>query len=197
MSVSLVRRLLLFAAALSIAFATSPLRAETAAPTPAFTASLTPDANTALGLDRLNNHEKNALDNLIARDVASARQGGVTAFRGTFSSRRTAAERTQAGLDKLSAAELAQLDERVAATLATRPLLVTHPPRPADTEGIDVTAALKPEIHGRVTVGYAWSKYGDYRYGSVETYYHDPASRVTFGLGLYTGRGNGSDCFRY
>lgn len=187
-------RLSLRTAGLCLALVTGQL---CAAPAPAFTASLPPATAEALGLTRLSDAETTTLDTLVARDVAAARQGGVTAFRGTFSSRRTPTERTTAGLDKLSAAELAQLDERVATAIATRPLLVTKPAPPADPGGIDVSDALKPEIHGRVTLGYAWSKDGNYRYGSVESYYYDPASRVTIGLGVSTGRGSGSSCFRY
>lgn len=194
MLVSLLRRLFP-AAALCLALAVSHLSA--AEPAAGFLASLAPATWNASGLARLTAAEKTALDALVARDVAAARQGGVTAFRGTFSTRRTAAERTSAGLDRLSPAELNQLDESVAVTLATRPLLVAKPPRPTDTAGIDVSAALKPEIHGRVTLGYAWSERGSYRFGSVETYYYDPASRVTLGLGIATGRGSGRGCFGY
>lgn len=190
MVVSSLRRLLPFAAALCLALSA------TAAPEPAFIASLAPATASALGLDRLTAAERDALDALVARDVASARQGGVTAFRGTFSGRRAPAERMQAGLAKLSADELARLDEHVAAALAQRPLLVARPPRPADTEGIDVSAALKPELHGRVTLGYGWGSGGSYRFGSVETTYYDPASRVTLGVGLAAVSGRGA-CFRY
>lgn len=194
MPVLLLRRIF-SVTALGVALAAPLLSA--AEPAAGFLASLTPATWHASGLDHLTAAEKTALDALVARDVAAARQGGVTAFRGTFSTRRTPAERTQAGLDRLSAGELSQLDASVAAALATRPLLVPKPPRPANTGGIDVSAALQPEIHGRVTLGYAWSKDGDYRYGSVETYYYDPASRITLGLGLSTGRGSGRGCFRY
>ena len=194
MPASLLRRISP-AIALCLALAAPLLPA--AEPAAGFLSSLVPATWNASGLDQLTAAEKTSLDALVARDVAAARQGGVTAFRGTFSTRRTPVERTQAGMDRLSPAELHQLDESVAATLATRPLLVAKPSRPADTAGIDVSAALKPEIHGRVTLGYAWSERGSDRFGSVETYYYDPTSRVTLGLGISTGRGSGRGCFGY
>ncbi len=196
MPAPLLSRILPAAALLLTTLVAGPLRAESTAPAPTFTESLAPADQDSLALTKLSGAEKSALDRLVARDVAAARQGGVTGFRGTFSSRRTAGERAQAGLEKLSAPELAQLDERVARAIATRPL-VTPLPRQADTTGIDVSTALKPEIHGRVTLGYGWGGGGSYRFGSVETSYYDPESRTTLSIGLGTVSGRSRNCFNY
>ena len=153
-----------------------------------------------IGLTALTQEELSTLNQLVAREVASARQGGVTAFRGTFLSRRTPAERTAAGLDKLTPAGQEHLNRAVATALAVRkpapPAAVTPA---ADVGGIDVRSALKPEVHGSVTLGYGWGRGGSYRFGSVDTWYYDPESRITIGLGLGTVRGSGlgRGCWRY
>jgi len=153
-----------------------------------------------IGLTTLSQEELTALNQLVAREVASARQGGVTAFRGTFLSRRTPAERTAAGLDKLTPAGQDRLDQAVATALAVRHAATTVGVAPAaDVGGIDVRSALKPEVHGSVTLGYGWGRGGSYRFGSVDTWYYDPESRITIGLGVGTVRGSGlgRGCWRY
>jgi hypothetical protein len=153
-----------------------------------------------IGLTALTPGELTTLNQLVAREVASARQGGVTAFRGTFLSRRTPAERMAAGLDKLSPAGQDRLNQAVATALTAR-----HPTTPvavnpaAEVGGIEVRSALKPEVHGSVTLGYGWGRGGSYRFGSVDTWYYDPESRITIGLGVGTVRGSGlgRGCWRY
>ena len=153
-----------------------------------------------IGLTALTQEELTALNQLVAREVASARQGGVAAFRGNFLSRRTPAERTAAGLDKLTPAGQDRLNQAVATALAVRNSATTVGVAPAaDVGGIDVRTALKPEVHGSVTLGYGWSRGGSYRFGSVDTWYYDPESRITIGLGvgIVRGRGLGRGCWRY
>ena len=154
----------------------------------------------AIGLTALTPEELTALNQFVARELASARQGGVTAFRGNFLSRRTPAERTAAGLDKLSTAGRDRLNQVVATALTVRdpatPVAITPA---ADAGGIEVRSALKPEVHGSVTLGYGWCRGGSYRFGSVDTWYYDPASRITIGLGVGAVRGSGlgRGCWRY
>ncbi len=154
---------------------------------------VSPAQNPAAG-PALSPAQQTALDQLVAQEIASARQGGVTSFRGTFTSRRTAAERTAAGLDRLTPKEATQLDARVAGALAALPS-VQPTPRAPDPGGLDVRTALPAKIHGSVTLGYGWGAGGDYRFGSIESYYYDPEKR--FGVGLAIGTSRGSGCFRY
>jgi hypothetical protein len=171
----------------------------------AFSSQLTSTEFAGIGLMALTPAELAALDLLVAREVAAARQGRVTAFRGTFISRRTSEEYAHAGLPRLTAPGQAQLNRSVAAALAAQNLPAPPPPAVAvDTDGIEVRSALKPEVHGAVTLGYGWSREGSYRFGTVDTYYHDPQLGLTLGLGVGTargsglvGRGLGRDCWRY
>ncbi len=154
----------------------------------------------AIGLTALTPEELTALNQFVAREIASARQGGVTAFRGTFLSRRTPTERTAAGLDRLSPAGRDRLNQAVATALTVRHAATPVAVAPAvDAGGIDVRSALKPEVHGTVTLGYGWGRGGSYRFGGVDTWYYDPESRITIGLGVGAVRGSGlgRGCWRY
>ena len=153
-----------------------------------------------IGLTALTPEELTALNQLVAREIASARQGGVTTFRGTFLSRRTPAECTAAGLDKLTPAGQDRLNQSVATALTVRHATTPVVFAPAvDAGGIEVRSALKPEVHGSVMLGYGWGRGGSYRFGSVDTWYYDPESRLTIGLGVGTvrGSGQGRGCWRY
>jgi hypothetical protein len=153
-----------------------------------------------IGLTALTPEELTTLNQLVAQEIASARQGGVTAFRGTFLSRRTPVERTAAGLHKLAPAGQDRLNQAVATALTVRNSTTPTAVNPAaEVGGIEVRSALKPEAHGSVTLGYGWGRGGSYRFGSVDTWYYDPASRLTIGLGVGTVRGSGlrRGCWRY
>lgn len=191
-----VLRWFLFALLSGLLLPASTLRAEESD----FSVRLHANEFVEIGLTALSQDELTALNQLVAREVASARQGGVTAFRGTFLSRRTPAERTTAGLDKLTPAGQDRLNQAVATALAVRNAATTVGVAPAaDVGGIDVRSALKPEVHGSVTLGYGWGRGGSYRFGSVDTWYYDPESRITIGLGVGTVRGSGlgRGCWRY
>lgn len=171
-----------------VLLASGPLLRATAAE---FSAALSPDQFASAGLTSRSADELAVLDRLVQRDVAAARQGGVTTFRGTFSSRRTPAERQAAGLDRLTPDALNQLDALVAEQIA-RPRPAAAPGwTPVDPAGIDVSTALKPEVHGTVTLAYGWGRGGSSRLAALDTTYYDPASRVTLSFGIATWSGPG------
>jgi hypothetical protein len=124
-------------------------------------------------------HER--IEKLIAREVAAARSGGVRAFRDTFTLRRSPAELTATGLDRLSPIELDALNARVAHRLAANPAatdpLAAHrtATRAADapTEGFALPR-LPLEVSGSVTAVYGTSKRGDFYGGGISMTVFDP-----------------------
>jgi hypothetical protein len=157
-----------------------------------FTSTLTADQQSACGVASLTDAECEALNNLVAAEVALARQGGTAGFTGTFSSRRSANARTAAGIDRLSTEEIAELDRLVAAQIATGPHQRYTPRR--FTESV-----TKPqdrlEIHGEVSFTYGWGSGGrDFKGGSLTTVILDKVTgtMLAFSYGQYEG-----DLFNY
>lgn len=154
-----------------------------------FTATLAPDQQTAAGLSTLASTERVALDQLVAVELALVRQGTAQELTGTFVSRRTVAERRLAGLDRLSTAELAKLNELVSAALAARP---KPKERPRLKEDDVINAKSKPEIHGAVSLTYGWAGGGrNYRATSLWLDYFDPTTGLGLNFGLTNFSGNG------
>jgi hypothetical protein len=175
--------LLLLAGVLLLA--TGPLRAADGG----FTATLSLEQKTATGLTTLTADQRTALDQLVADDLAFARRENLTDLGGTFVSRRTEADRKQAGLDRLAPEQLTKLNELVAAALATRP---APKERPRLKESDVLGAKRRGEIHGSVTVAYGWGRGGrDYRAGTLWLDYQDPDGRFGLGLGISTSSGDG------
>jgi hypothetical protein len=153
-----------------------------------FAATLSLDQKAAAGLAELAPAELAVLDRLVAEEVALARQQNISEFSEKFTARCSAEERTQAGLDRLTADQQARLNELVAAALAARPKPKERP-RLKDSE---VLAAAKPaEIHGSVTLSYGWSGGRSFHGGSLWLDYYDPASRVGIGIGIANYSGGG------
>jgi len=153
-----------------------------------FSATLSNEQKAASGLATLKADELKALDQLVADDLAFAREEKLTTLDGTFVARRTEAQRKQAGLDRLTPEQLARLNELVAAALALRP-----PPkeRPRLKESA-VLAKNRPEIHGSVSVTYGWGRGGqDFRASSLWLDYYDPESRFALGVGISNFSGGG------
>jgi hypothetical protein len=86
-----------------------------------YTDGLAPEAQIAAGLRRVSPAQLSALNEQIGRELALARAGDVRGFAGTFSGRRTAAERAAAGLDLLTDAERGRIDALVVTLLASPP----------------------------------------------------------------------------
>lgn len=154
-----------------------------------FTATLAPEQKAAAGVTTLTADERTALDQLVADDLAFARRENLTDLGGTFVSRRTEADRKEAGLDRLTPDQLARLNELVAAALAARP---TPKERPRLKESDVLSAKRRGEIHGSVTVMYGWGRGGrEYRAGTLWLDYQDPDGRFGLGLGIGTFDGDG------
>lgn len=154
-----------------------------------FVATLSQEEQSASGLSRLSADQQLALNALVAREVALARQGGVTAFAGTFSSRRRPAERGSAGLDQLSPAELERLNALVAAAIAAAPVPVTTTRRQQEQE---LRRQRRVEVHGEISATYGRGPGGrDWHGGSVYTELYDRQSGARLGVGLSTYTGDG------
>ncbi|MFI5355883.1 MAG: hypothetical protein ACHQ4G_00965 [Opitutales bacterium] len=161
------------------------------APAADFGAGLSPAEQAALGLPKLSAAQTTALNALVARDLLSARQGGVTAFAGTFTGRRTPAERRRAGLDQLTPPEQDTLNTLVAEAMA-------QPPTPAPSvaglrqenpEAVNVPRRL--QIHGMLSYTYGWGGGGSFQAASLYTEVTDPDHNVTVAVGIDTIKGDG------
>ncbi|HVU17559.1 MAG TPA: hypothetical protein VHD32_11575 [Candidatus Didemnitutus sp.] len=154
-----------------------------------FTRGLSGEDVAAAGLTKLSADQITFLNSLVAREVSLAHAGGVTSFAGTFSGRRTAAEKSKAGLDLLTDNERARLDLLVAQAIVAGPVVATA----ERTWGNRLSAfADRLEIHGEVSFTVGTSGHGRNFYGtSFFTTISDPASGVTVGIGFdqYHGKG--------
>jgi hypothetical protein len=158
-----------------------------------FSATLSSEQREVAGLNGLDETERAALDQLVADDVSVARREQLTMLDDTFLARRDAVARKQAGLDRLTPAQLAKLNELVAAAIAARP---TPKARPRLKES-DVVVKRRGEIHGSVTLSYGWGAGGrDFRAGSLWLDYYDPESRIGIGVGITSIEGGGYYGFR-
>jgi hypothetical protein len=177
---------------LAIALPFTIARAET----PSFTASLTEENKTAVGLAKLSPEQLAALDAQIAREISVARQGDTVAFSTSFTRRRTPQQRKDAGLDQLMTPELARLDMLVAAAVATKPdptgPTITLPAATAPTSNWVEITPRKMQVHGEVTLAYMWGSGGQSGYGaSMFTTVTDPSGKFSFTLGLSQFHGKG------
>ncbi len=133
-------------------------------PVEGFWAKLTPEERVAVGVEKLSETQRAALEAMIAKEVKLARQGNVRGFAGTFISRRTEEERVAAGLGILTTGEKYQLDRQVARALAATPpqppVLITRPPSEAD---LLLKTKSDWETHGFVQLEYGFGS-GDREY---------------------------------
>lgn len=165
-----------------------------------FLAGLSQEEKAAVGLAKLSPAQAANLDALVSRDARLAREGGVTGFSSTFLARRTEAERAAAGVGLLSESERAALDSLAARTIAlgpspdqafvySPPVKAAPPPPPPQTL---VSAPLRGEVHGDVSVTVGGGSHGSSFYGtSMDLNYTDPSGRFTVGVGVseYHGKG--------
>lgn len=147
-----------------------------------YTDSLSPDARQAAGLTTLNESQLAGLNAAILHEATLARQGNIRGFAGTFTGRRTAAEREALGIDKLTEEQRRSLDAFVATVLAgapDAPIPVVTGRSTAAGPGIPTTVN-RPSVHGSVTAMYGWGSGGYSAYGgALEATYHDPANNWT------------------
>ncbi len=154
-----------------------------------FLATLSEQEQTDAGLARLSAEQQLKLNTLVGREVSLARQGGVTAFAGTFSSRRQPEERAAAGLDALTPKEIEKLNALVAAAIAAKPVPVTTARRLREAQ---LKEQRRFETHGQVTFVYGRGGRGrDFVGGSVYTEVYDRETGVSVGVGVSRYDGGG------
>jgi hypothetical protein len=163
-----------------------------------YTDGLAPEAQIAAGLSRISSTQLSALNAQIGRELALARAGDVRGFAGTFSGRRTPAERTASGLDTLSSDEIARIDTLVATLLASpaSPGWQVYTPGARSTAIEPVTE--RPRMHGQVTAMYGWGSGGYSTYGgSLSTYYYDPVRKFSAAIEISDYRTDHGNLPRY
>ena len=165
-----------------------------------FIEGLSSEERAAAGTQKLTPAQTAQLDRLVSHDVTLAQQGGVTGFSSDFLARHTQAERTSAGISLLSDKERATLDSLVARAIAlgpppeqpftySPPQAAPPPPPPAETL---VSAPLRAEIHGDVSVTVGGGSHGSSFYGtSLDLNVTDPSGKFTLGVGFDEYRGKG------
>jgi hypothetical protein len=163
---------------------------------PGFSESLSPQERIISGVSRLPAAERAKLDQLEQHDATLARQGGVTGFSSAFSQRHSAQERDAAGIDRLSAGELTALDALVARSIAEGP----PPSEPFSYEPhvvaapapVLVSAPLKAEVHGDLSLTVGGGSHGSSFYGtSMDVFVTDPSGKFTLGVGFSEFRSKG------
>jgi len=163
--------------------------APAAAPASDFALTLSPQDFAGAGLAKLSADELVAFHACVAREVAAARAGRVSGFAGTFISRRTAAERTQIGLDRLSPAEQENLNLVVARAIAAG---ATQPDVSPELAREAVVNGHRLQVHGEVSLTVGGDGHGHSFYGtSFSTTVSDPVTGLTVGVGYdqYKGKG--------
>jgi hypothetical protein len=161
---------------LTLALALLALRA--AAADFGFNSGLSQDQRTASGVSKLTANEVAELDRLVAADVASAHEGGVTGFSSTFTARRSAQERADTGIGALTEDERGTLDVLAARAIAMGPppeqMFSYSPPRaeapraaPPTVAAVDVEAP-RLEVHGDLSFTVGGSGHGRGFYGTSD-----------------------------
>jgi hypothetical protein len=160
-----------------------------------FSAALSPAERTLAGIAKLSSAQAAALDSLVDRDAALAREGGVTGFASSFTARRTPKERTAAGIDLLTDRERASLDALAARQIAygpapMAPFTYAPPAGPAPDDAL-VSAPLRPEVHGDVSLTLGGGRGSSFYGASADVFVTDPSGKFTFGMGVSEFRGKG------
>lgn len=153
-----------------------------------FTATLSAEQQLETGVAGLTDAERDALNSLVAAEVALARQGEVSGFAGTFSSRRNDDERAATGIERMTADEVAGLDRLVAALIASGPSTRDIPVKLRR----EVSSPPKDrlEVHGEISFTYGRASGGrDFQGGSMTTTIFDTktGSSLSFTYGQYEG----------
>jgi len=177
----LVRGSWWLAACLAVALIPLPATAATAA---GFSATLTSVQRSATGLDQLTDSELAMLDVLVASDLATARQLRVTTFAERFSDRHAG---QKAGLERLDAGQVEQIDELVADTIAAQPQPKDRP-RLKDNEVVSLQRRL--QVHGGMSFTLGWASGGrDFREAGAWVSYYDPVTGLglSFAMSQYSG----------
>jgi len=164
----------------------------------AFSDGLSAEERAQCGLPALTAPQIATLDSLVEREVTLAHQGGVSGFSSTFTSRRTAKERTDAGIDRLSPKQQLALDSFAARAIADGPsptqMFAYAPvalPAPAPPPVL-VSAPMGLAVHGEVSFTIGGGSHGSSFYGAgMDVFVTDPTGHFTLGVGLAEVRGKG------
>jgi hypothetical protein len=166
-----------------------------------FVEGLSAEEKEAIGASKLTTAQVADLDGLVSHDVTAARDGGVTGFSTEFLARRTDSELAASGIDHLSDKERTVLDTLVAREIALGPPpeqeFTFRPPTPKVTPAppptpTQVSAPLKAEIHGDVSLIVGGGSHGSSFYGtSFDAYYTDPSGKFTIAVGVDDFHGKG------
>lgn len=149
----------------------------------------------AAGLSQLSADQLAVIDGLVRQDEAANKFKNNDVDHTRFTQRRTARERELAGLDRLTPAQQAQLDD-----LAAKRLPGTEPSTVAAVAGLASAPAVTPQVsatpakldvHGEISFTYGWGPGGNTTGGDVILTYADPAGRYGVMVGYSTFRGPG------
>jgi hypothetical protein len=164
-----------------------------------FINGLSPEQKTAAGISKLSPSEESVLDALVAQDVTSASEGGVTGFSSSFSERHLEREGLASGLDRLSPQERTALDSWAAAAIAIGPppesMFAYTPPKAAPAPippKAAVATPLRAAVHGDISFTVGGSSHGGSFYGtSMDVVVTDPTGHFSVALGFEDYRGKG------
>jgi hypothetical protein len=162
-----------------------------------FSGGLSTQEISACGITRLTPDQVSKLDGLVRRDVVLARQGGVTGFSSNFTARLTPKERLSTGIDRLTESELADLDALAARAIALPPppsdtFTYEPPAAPPGMQDVQVTAPLKLEFHGDLSVTVGAGSHGSNFFGTSEDLFvTDPSGKFMLGVGFSDFKGKG------
>jgi len=168
----------------AVVLVASPLRAATGG----FSSTLSGEQQVATGIANLDDSQREALNDMVAAEVALARKGDTKGFSGTFSSRRTPEELSAAGLDRLSKEQLAEVDHLVEALIASGPV-ARHFSRQLTKEEVSTTRK-RLEVHGALSYTIGGGSGGrSFQGGSISTVILDRETGTTlaFSYGQYDG----------
>jgi hypothetical protein len=151
------------------------------------------------GVAKLSDSQRAVLDGLVARDVQSAHDGGVTGFSTTFLARHNAAEESAAGVARLGPTERAALDRFAARSIAIGPppddMFVYSPPAakaepPPSTT--NVSEPLRAQVHGDLSLTVGGGSHGRSFYGTAaDVRVTDPSGKFTIAVGFEQFKGKG------
>jgi hypothetical protein len=143
-----------------------------------FSSGLSQDQRTESGVSKLTANQVAELDRLVAADVASAHEGGVTGFSSTFTARRSPQERADTGIGALTETERRTLDVLAARAIAMGPPpeqmfsysppkaeVPKAPPPKAEAVGLDTP---RLEVHGDLSFTVGGSLHGRGFYGTSD-----------------------------
>jgi hypothetical protein len=154
-----------------------------------FTGNLSDEEQAAAGLPALTDDELAALDQLVAEDLARARQLRTSALPGTLGTRHSEAKIAEAGLDRLTPGQMAKLNALVDAAVYNRPQ-PRERPRLKDSDVLSEQGRL--QVHGGMSFTYGWAGGGrNFRETSAWVSYYDPVTGLGLGFGFSNFSGDG------